>query len=114
MEKVLLENPSVADVAVLGSSDAVWGQVVSAVVVPAKPGSDIQLQEVDQCYCCYTTITIALTFDYLKQLQNWCESRLPPYSLPRRLKLLPELPRNQMGKVNKKELVQIAFPQPES
>jgi non-ribosomal peptide synthetase component E (peptide arylation enzyme) len=35
---------------------------------------------------------------------------MPPYYLPSLLKVLGELPKNAMGKVNKKELVKIAFP----
>jgi non-ribosomal peptide synthetase component E (peptide arylation enzyme) len=35
---------------------------------------------------------------------------MPPYCLPSLLRPMPELPKNAMGKVNKKELVKIAFP----
>lgn len=43
--------------------------------------------------------------DVQAQLTEWCRQELPPYQVPRvwRLQLEP-LPRNAMGKVNKKQL----------
>jgi malonyl-CoA/methylmalonyl-CoA synthetase len=43
------------------------------------------------------------------QLRAWAKDQLPSYSLPSLMKVLPELPKNAMGKVNKKELVKLAF-----
>ena len=37
---------------------------------------------------------------------------MPSYHLPRMLKVLDSLPKNNMGKINKKELKKIAFPTP--
>lgn len=46
----------------------------------------------------------------LPQLKQWCQQELPPYAAPTVLRLLPQIPRNVMGKVNKKELVKTVFP----
>ena len=45
----------------------------------------------------------------LNELRDWAKNRMPRYSLPTVLKIMEELPRNAMGKVNKKELIKIAF-----
>ena len=46
----------------------------------------------------------------LHDLRAWARDRLPPYQLPRHLKLVEAIPRNAMGKVNKKELRKQLFP----
>jgi malonyl-CoA/methylmalonyl-CoA synthetase len=81
IEEVLRGHPGVADVAVIGQPDEVWGDRVTACVVP-RPGAALTLAE----------------------LQTFARSRLAPYKLPRALRLLPALPRNAMGKVQKTRL----------
>lgn len=44
----------------------------------------------------------ALSLDPLKE---WCGERMSGYKVPRKLIVLPQMPRNAMGKVNKKDLV---------
>ena len=39
-----------------------------------------------------------------QELQAFAKERLPPYQVPRSVKLVDAIPRNAMGKVNKKEL----------
>lgn len=46
----------------------------------------------------------------LRDLRAWARARLPPYQLPRHLQLVEAIPRNAMGKVNKKELRKQLFP----
>ena len=76
IEEVLRTHPSVAECAVVGVEDAEWGERVCAAV----------------------ELRGALTLD---ELQPWARERLAPYKLPRALRLLSELPRNAMGKVQK-------------
>ena len=45
----------------------------------------------------------------LEELQRFAAGELPPYQLPRQLRLVDALPRNAMGKVNKKQLVKDLF-----
>jgi len=72
-------------VAVIGLPDEVWGDRVTACVVLRPEQS--------------------LTID---QLRAWARDRLAPYKLPRELRLLPELPRNALGKVQKGKLKEAA------
>ncbi|CAG8470635.1 2921_t:CDS:10 [Paraglomus brasilianum] len=89
IERELLAHPDIADVAIVGVEDAEWGQRVGAVVVPKHSE---------------TAIT-------LNALREFAKDRLASYKLPTLLKLYDDaLPRNAMGKVNKKELVKTAFP----
>jgi acyl-CoA synthetase (AMP-forming)/AMP-acid ligase II len=39
-----------------------------------------------------------------KDLQTWCHERLAGYKVPRQVRLIAELERNAMGKVNKPAL----------
>jgi acyl-CoA synthetase (AMP-forming)/AMP-acid ligase II len=82
IEAVLREHPAVADVAVIGAPDPTWGERVTACVV-LRPGAP------------------ALT---LEELDRFARAQLAPYKLPRALRLLDALPRNAMGKVQKKAL----------
>jgi len=45
----------------------------------------------------------------LKDLRDWSADRLPPYQLPTVLRIVDALPRNDLGKVNKKSLVAQLF-----
>jgi len=85
IERQLLEHHSIATVAVFGVSDDEWGQRVAAVVV-MKPGVP------------------DLTVD---DLRSWGKASMASYRIPSILKVLPEMPVNAMGKVNKKELTKL-------
>ncbi|XP_065338199.1 malonate--CoA ligase ACSF3, mitochondrial [Cloeon dipterum] len=87
VETNLLSHPHIADCAVVGVPDITWGQKIAAVVVP-KEGKEVVLSE----------------------LREWAKSHMTPYSIPTLLKCVDKLPKNAMGKVNKKELVQQMFP----
>ncbi|XP_051235907.1 malonate--CoA ligase ACSF3, mitochondrial [Dicentrarchus labrax] len=82
VERHLLAHPDIMDVAVIGVPDATWGQKVTA-VVQLKQGKSMDLAE----------------------LKTWAREHMPPYTIPTGLELVEEMPRNQMGKVNKKDLL---------
>ncbi|XP_015456134.1 acyl-CoA synthetase family member 3, mitochondrial isoform X3 [Pteropus alecto] len=88
VERLLLGHPSIKDVAVIGVPDMTWGQRVTAVV---------KLQE-------------GHSLSH-KELKEWARGVLAPYAVPSELLLVEEIPRNQMGKINKKDLVRQFYPQ---
>ena len=81
IEDAVREMPGVADCAVIGVADDEWGQRVCAAVELAGGA------------------TLTLT-----DLRDALKTRLAPYKVPRELRVVPALPRNAMGKVNKPAL----------
>jgi acyl-CoA synthetase (AMP-forming)/AMP-acid ligase II len=75
-------SPAVLEVAVLGLSDAVYGEQVAA-VVGLRPGQPAPSSD---------------------ELAAWLRERLAHYKVPRKVLFVPHIPRNTMHKVNKKEL----------
>lgn len=87
VERLLLAHPSITDVAVIGVPDMTWGQRVTAVVT-LQEGHSLSHRE----------------------LKEWARGVLAPYAVPSELLLVEEIPRNQMGKVNKRDLVRQLYP----
>ncbi|XP_063441220.1 malonate--CoA ligase ACSF3, mitochondrial-like isoform X1 [Mytilus trossulus] len=86
IERHLLEHPDILECVVVGLHDITWGQKVAAVIV-TKSKQNLKL------------------FD----LKSWCRDKLPSYQIPSELKNVSEIPKNAMGKVNKKEIVKQLF-----
>jgi malonyl-CoA/methylmalonyl-CoA synthetase len=78
IEAALLDHPHIRECAVVGTPDATWGEAVSAALVLAG----------------------GVTLE-LPKLREWCRERLSHYKIPQHLLVVPELPRNAMGKVTK-------------
>lgn len=81
IEGVLLTHEAIAEVAVLGIEDETWGEAVTA-FIGLKPGAKLDFQE----------------------LKSWCDGKMSSYKIPKKIKILDELPRNAMGKVTKPAL----------
>lgn len=81
IENVLLGMDGIADVAVIGVPDEKWGESVMALVV-AKKGA---------------TVTESMVIDF-------CKERLASYKKPGTVDFMDILPRNPLGKIQKKEL----------
>ena len=86
IERELVDSEVVTEVAVIGVADDTWGDKIVA-VVESNLESQQQLD--------------------LADLKSWCQSRLSPYKVPKEFILISGLPRNHMGKVNKKNLVKM-------
>lgn len=89
METKLLENRVVEDCAVIGIPDEVYGQKIVALVVN-RNGKELESAEQEA--------------DTVNALSKWCVTKFADYSLPT-IHIVKKLPRNQMGKVNKADLV---------
>jgi long-chain acyl-CoA synthetase len=86
VEEVLREDPAVADVCVAGVPDRRVGEVPWAWIVPA-PGATVDPE----------------------RLERRCRERLAPYAVPVRFEVVDALPRNDVGKVLRRELVAAAL-----
>jgi len=82
VDAVLLEHPSVADVAVIGVPDADWGEEVKAVVEP-RAG-------------------VEASPDLEAELVAFCRERLAHFKCPRTVDFVGELPRTDAGKLLKR------------
>ncbi|CAH1994149.1 unnamed protein product [Acanthoscelides obtectus] len=86
IETKLLAHPDIKDIAVVGVKDDTWGEKIAALVV-LEENSKMTLED----------------------LRRWAGEYMPKYSLPSILKIVNEIPKNIMGKVNKKQLVEDLF-----
>ncbi|KAM4058706.1 AMP-binding enzyme [Hirsutella rhossiliensis] len=88
VERELLSLPEVAEAAVVAVPSGSWGQKVGAVVV--------------------------LNTDLVQKwtpldMRRSLKSRLAAYKIPQTMKVVDQIPRNAMGKINKKQLVRAVF-----
>jgi acyl-CoA synthetase (AMP-forming)/AMP-acid ligase II len=81
IEETLIQHPAVREVAVIGVPDEKWGESVKA-VVSLVPGHTIAEDE----------------------LINFCKTRLASYKKPKSVDFIEEIPKNNYGKVMKREL----------
>ena len=87
IERILLEHKNISECSVIGIDDPTFGQKIVAIIVPKSLNN-------------ITDLTIDTIRQYSKQY-------LPNYSLPDSITILDHIPRNAMGKVNKKELARL-------
>jgi fatty-acyl-CoA synthase len=78
IEAALHEHPRVADAAVVGVPDERWGEVGLAFVVAEGVGEE--------------------------ELREWCLGRLARFKVPKGFRLVAEIPRNSLGKIQKDAL----------
>lgn len=81
VEAVFRNHPAIADLAVAGVSDRVWGEAVKLFVV-LKPGT---------------------SFDPLEAV-NLCRGRIAGYKRPRYFEIVDEIPRDPLGKILRRVL----------
>ena len=80
IEEVLRTHPAITDCGVVGIPNDEWGELVVAALIVNDPALE------------------------LPELTAWMREKMPAYKTPRQYKILPELPRNVMGKVTKNDL----------
>ncbi len=83
VETVLRRVAAVADTTVVGIDDDEWGQVVAALVVPRH--DDTQTDEL------------------INELESCCRSQLAAFKVPRRWRLIAQIPRTPSGKVRRNQ-----------
>ncbi|KAJ1921881.1 hypothetical protein H4219_000227 [Mycoemilia scoparia] len=82
VENHLLDHPLVQDVAVAGIKDEQYGELLVAAIVQKR---GVHTEELTQ-----------------ERLREWCKGRIASYKIPRKIHITDSLPRNLMGKVDKK------------
>jgi malonyl-CoA/methylmalonyl-CoA synthetase len=85
IEREISAHPEILDVIVFGAKDRKWGEKVCAYI---KLKEDNRLEKFD-----------------LNTFKLWCKERLPKQSVPSVIKIFEVMPRNHIGKVNKKEII---------
>lgn len=89
IENQLLEHPDITDIAVVGIPDVTWGHKIAAVIVSNRVEGETPLE--------------------LNELKKWAEDHMANYTIPTVVKFVDAIPRNTMGKVNKKSLLTEMF-----
>lgn len=86
IEAVLLQNPLVYEVAVIGVVDDLLGEAIKAFIVPENG-----------------------TPNLVQELKHFCREKLPSFKMPKYFEILESLPKNESGKIMKEELRKIAL-----
>lgn len=81
IEEVLIQHPAVREVAVIGVPDAKWGEAIKAVVSIVK-GRSVAAED----------------------LIAFCKDHIASYKKPRSVDIVDDLPKNNYGKILKREL----------
>ncbi|MFC7685074.1 class I adenylate-forming enzyme family protein [Ureibacillus sp. GCM10028918] len=84
VEQCIISHPKVKEVAVIGISDARWGEVVTAFIVCVGAGEGFDIE-----------------------IQNYCRKQLGAYKVPKKVIFVDELPKTHVGKIDKKQLVEL-------
>jgi acyl-CoA synthetase (AMP-forming)/AMP-acid ligase II len=84
VEEVIMAHPGVAETAVIGVPDDIWGEAVKAFIVPRE---GVKLTE--------------------EEIIQYCRDKLAGYKKPKSVDFVKEIPKNVYGKINRRELKEI-------
>ncbi|KAJ3187829.1 Acyl-CoA synthetase member 3, mitochondrial [Gaertneriomyces sp. JEL0708] len=114
IERELLDDSRIQDAAVVGLPSEEWGEIVGAVVVFKKAsGCSVEACTDPLVLTLWLSLQNVVQRPDLREIQAFLRKRLANYKIPRMLKVVEHMPRNPMGKVNKKELRKIFAPMKE-
>ncbi|MEM6264205.1 MAG: long-chain fatty acid--CoA ligase [Bacteroidota bacterium] len=82
VERILIQHPDIEEVAVLPVEDSKWGEVGKACIGSHAPIS-------------------------LEVVQSFCEGKLARFKIPKYIEIMPELPKNGTGKIDRKTLKEL-------
>ena len=82
IEEVLYRHPAVAEAAVVGLPDKIWGEEVGAFIV-LKAGQELKAQE----------------------MIEYCQKHLANYKCPRRVEFVESFPKTATGKIQKNKII---------
>jgi fatty-acyl-CoA synthase len=81
IEETVIKFPNIAEVAVIGLPDPKWGEIVTAIIVPAT-SAHLNGEEIIQ----------------------FCKNHIASYKCPKKVILAESLPKNAVGKILKREV----------
>ena len=81
IEEVLIRHPAVREVSVIGVPDEKWGEAIKGIVA-LNPGSKVTEEE----------------------LIDFCKRNIASYKKPKSIDFIQELPKNNYGKILKREI----------
>jgi len=81
VELIIRKHPLVKDVIVFGLQDKTWGQIVCAAIVSETTSED--------------------------EIKDFLKEKIAAYKIPKRFFIVDEIPRNEMNKVNRTELLKL-------
>ncbi|PSR82050.1 AMP-binding enzyme-domain-containing protein [Coniella lustricola] len=110
VERELLSLPEIAEAAVVAVPSGKWGQKVGAVVIlnkenfpPPSPAEQVMVVDGEE-----TVKNGGVKWTAL-DMRRALKGRLVAYKIPQVLRVVDHIPRNAMGKINKKNLVKAIF-----
>lgn len=106
VERELLSLPEIAEAAVVAVPSGKWGQKVGAVVIMNREEQQNNVEEEEEGKEKKEVVIKDWTpMDMRRALKG----RLVNYKIPQVLRVVDHIPRNAMGKINKKQLVKAIF-----
>lgn len=105
IECLLAEHPLIVEAAVIGVSDESWGEVGLA-IVSLRAGADAALHASSEQSGHGPEQALNMNERVARTLRPWLRERLAAYKVPKRWRVVSELPKTPTGKIAKAVLVE--------